>query len=151
MATTITPATLTVQVKEELTLGGATYDTTTTHTIANVGNISKRIYTITATTATILATFDSNPTSPAFDYDDIKYIRITNLDDTNSIIITKATDATSAAEEVRAGGSIYMINGAKDVIGSASKANQTSLAELDTLYAYSASGDIDLEVVIATA
>jgi len=153
MATTITPSTLTVQVKEELTLGGATYDTTTTHTIASVGNISKRIYTLTAQTATTLANFDSSPTSPEFDYDDIKYIRITNLDDTNSVIITKASNATSAAEEVRAGGSIYMINGAKDVKGATSKAAQTALAEIEALYAYSATATVtlDIEVVIATA
>jgi hypothetical protein len=155
MATTITPATLTVQVKEELTLGGATYDTTTTHTIASVANISKRIYTLTAQTATILANFDSSPdiVSPEFDYANIKYIRITNLDDTNSVIITKASAATAAAEEVRAGGSIYMINGAKDVKGAASKAAQTALAEIETLYAYSATATVtlDIEVVIATA
>jgi hypothetical protein len=153
MATKITPATLTVEVKEELTLGGATYDSTTTHTISSINNISKRIYTLTAQTATILANFDSTPTSPEFDYDNIKYIRITNLDDTNSVIITRASASTSAAEEVRAGGSIYMIDGAKDVKGAASKAAQTAMAEIQTLYAYSATATVtlDIEVVIATA
>jgi hypothetical protein len=153
MATKITPATLTVEVKEELTLGGATYDSTTTHTISSINNISKRIYTLTAQTATILANFDSTPTSPEFDYDNIKYIRITNLDDTNSVIITRASASTSAAEEVRAGGSIYMIDGAKDVLGAASKAAQTAMAEIQTLYAYSATATVtlDIEVVIATA
>lgn len=153
MATKITAATLTVEVKEELTLGGATYDSTTTHTISSINNISKRIYTLTAQTATILANFATTPTSPEFDYDDIKYIRITNLDDTNSVIITKASASTSAAEEVRAGGSIYMIDGAKDVKGAASKAAQTAMAEIQTLYAYSATATVtlDIEVVIATA
>jgi len=153
MASTITPSTLSVEIKEQLTLGGAVYDQTKTHTISGVGNIFKRIYTLTAQTATQLANFDTAPTSPEFDYDDIKYIRITNLDDTNTVIITKSSATTAGAEEVVAGGSIFMMNGAKQVAGAGTKAAITTLAALDTLYAYSATATVtlDLEVVIATA
>ena len=153
MATTLTAATLTVAVSENLTLDGRVYDKTTTTTIASVKNVSSRIYSVPATTTLGVASLLSAPTSSEFDTENTKYIRITNLDDTNSVIITKATSGTSAAEEVRAGGSIYMIDGAKDVKGATSKAAQTALAEIQTIYAYSATATVtlDIEVVIATA
>ena len=89
MATTVTTATLSVSVTEEITLNGTTYDQTVTKSITGVGNVSKRIHTIPASTTTTLATFSATGNGANFDVEEIKYIRVTNLHDTNELLITK--------------------------------------------------------------
>jgi len=97
MATTITPATLTVDIKESISLGGVQRNDSSTMTIANVKNIFRRIVTASlASTGTILLSFnedndggadDAVETIPSFDIAAVKYIRITNLDDTNNVLL----------------------------------------------------------------
>ena len=88
MATTVSTATLSVQIKEEITLNGTAYDQTITKSITGIGNVSKRIFTIPAGTTATLAEFLSTSTGEEFDTEDTKYIRVTNLDDTNEVILT---------------------------------------------------------------
>lgn len=150
MATTVTTATLNVSVAEEITLNGTTYDQTVTKTITGVGNVSKRIHTIPASTTTTLATFSGTGNGVNFDVDDIKYIRVTNLDDTNVLLLTKAFSATSAATELRPGCSVtfFTPNGN----GATSKAGITSTDDIESLFVHNPHGGdaLDLELFIAT-
>ena len=151
MATTVTTATLNVSVAEEITLNGTTYDQTITKTITGVGNVSKRIHTIPASTTTTLATFSGTGNGVNFDVDDIKYIRVTNLDDTNVLLLTKAFSATSAATELKPGCSVtfFTPNGN----GATSKAGITSTDDIETLFVHNPHGGdaLDLELFIATS
>tara|TARA_R100000654_G_scaffold14456_1_gene31101 strand:- start:7861 stop:8316 length:456 start_codon:yes stop_codon:yes gene_type:complete len=151
MATTVTTATLNVSVAEEITLNGTTYDQTITKTITGVGNVSKRIHTIPASTTTTLATFSGTGNGVNFDVDDIKYIRVTNLDDTNVLLLTKAFSATSAATELRPGCSVtfFTPNGN----GATSKAGITSTDDIESLFVHNPHGGdaLDLELFIATS
>ena len=106
MATTVTTATLTVQIKEEITLNGTAYDTTVSKSITGVGNIFKRIFSIPASSSVTLATFISTVTDNQFDVEDVKYIRVTNLDDTDALVLTKAFNSTSSATELKAQSSV---------------------------------------------
>ncbi len=150
MATTVTTATLSVSVAEEITLNGTTYDQTVTKSITGVGNVSKRIHTIPASTSTTLATFSATGNGVNFDVDDIKYIRVTNLDDTNVLLLTKAFSATSAATELRPGCSatFFTPNGN----GATSKAAITTTDDIETLFVHNPHGGdaLDLELFIAT-
>tara|TARA_R100000353_G_C6507364_1_gene195724 strand:+ start:531 stop:986 length:456 start_codon:yes stop_codon:yes gene_type:complete len=151
MATTVTTATLNVSVAEEITLNGTTYDQTITKTITGVGNVSKRIHTIPASTTTTLATFSGTGNGVNFDVDDIKYIRVTNLDDTNVLLLTKAFSATSAATELKPGCSVtfFTPNGN----GATSKAGITSTDDIESLFVHNPHGGdaLDLELFIATS
>ena len=151
MATTVTTATLNVSVAEEITLNGTTYDQTVTKTITGVGNVSKRIHTIPASTTTTLATFSGTGNGVNFDVDDIKYIRVTNLDDTNVLLLTKAFSATSAATELKPGCSVtfFTPNGN----GATSKAGITSTDDIESLFVHNPHGGdaLDLELFIATS
>tara|TARA_R100000655_G_scaffold26970_1_gene55292 strand:+ start:1721 stop:2176 length:456 start_codon:yes stop_codon:yes gene_type:complete len=151
MATTVTTATLTVEVKETMTLNGALYDHTITKAISGIGNVSKRIHTIPAATSTTLATFASAGDGANYDVEDVKYIRLTNLDDTENLILTKAFNATAAATELKAGCSVtyFSPNG----FGATSKAAITTQDDIETLFVRNNHGGnaVDLEVFIATA
>lgn len=148
MATSVTPATLTIAIAESITLGGTTYDGTTTKTISSIANISKRIMTVSAGATSNVATFLSAVTNQAFDTEDTKYIRITNLDDTTEVIVTLSEASTAAGLELKAGASLplFSINAS----GAASKAALTSAAAIEEIHVHNASGaDIDLELFIA--
>jgi hypothetical protein len=96
MATTVTAATLTVTVTEEVTLGGYDQGAKNTFTIAGVNEIQRRIVTCPASNTTTLLTFSSNvyDSVHALDTEDTKYVRITNLDDTNSLELAVVGAAT---------------------------------------------------------
>ena len=87
MATTIQNATLTVVVTETLSLGGTQYGGTKTLEISSINEVFKRIVKCAASQTTTIATFNGNAfaSDNAIDLEDAKYIRVTNLDDTNPV------------------------------------------------------------------
>lgn len=151
MATTVTTATLTVDVKETLTLNGTVYDQTVSKSISSIGNVSKRIYTLPASTTMTVADFLSTSTGEEYDTEDTKYIRLTNLDDTNEIIVTLAVTAAAGAVELKAGSSttLFSIN----ANGAGSKAAQTTVDAIEAIYVHNAHGSdsVDVELFIAGA
>jgi len=148
MATTVTPSTLTVQIKEEITLGGTSYDQTVTNSIADIATYSKRILTINAGTSHVVAQFGDTTVNDLYDVQDIKYIRITNLDDTNSIIVTASGDNEAGALELNPQESFQMFNG--KVSGATAKAAITSVDDIESIYVHNTTGGADIELVIAT-
>ena len=88
MASTITAATLTVTVSEDITLNGSAQGASNNFTHASIAEITKRILTITTAESTI-ATFSAAVASAGhYVAADVRYIRFTNLDDTNFIALT---------------------------------------------------------------
>ena len=88
MTTTLTAATLTVTLKESIELNGVEQGATNTKTIASVNEVSKRIVTVTTTEAEVIAFHASAISSGTFIEGDVRYIRFTNLDDTNHVTLT---------------------------------------------------------------
>ena len=78
MASTITAATLTVKITENIDLNGKNQGGTNTLSISSIAEISKRILTITTTESTI-ATFSAAVASAGhYVAADVRYIRFTN-------------------------------------------------------------------------
>lgn len=151
MASTVTASTLTVQVKEEITLNGTTYDQTTTHTISSIGNYMKKILPLGASATQTVNTFTTTPRNNEFDIDDLKYIRVTNLDDTDAVIVNFTDSGTaSAGIELLAGKTVVLFD--TDISGNATGGAISTTAPLDTLAIHNPNASvIDVEVVIATA
>tara|TARA_R100001198_G_C5134017_1_gene150934 strand:+ start:149 stop:604 length:456 start_codon:yes stop_codon:yes gene_type:complete len=151
MATTVTAANLTVQIKEEITLNGTAYDQTVTHSISSIGNYMKKILPLGASASQIVNTFATSPRNNEFDIDDLKYIRVTNLDDTDAVIVNFSDSGTAtAAIEILAGKSVVLFD--TDISGNATGASETATTQLDTLAIYNPNASvIDVEIVIATA
>tara|TARA_R110000824_G_scaffold337574_2_gene524174 strand:- start:558 stop:1028 length:471 start_codon:yes stop_codon:yes gene_type:complete len=87
MATTVTAATLTVTLTEEITLNGQDKGATNVLTVASVTEVSQRIVNVPTSEVVILA-MGTAVAAGQFDEDDVRYIRITNKDDTNHVILT---------------------------------------------------------------
>ena len=155
MTSTLTAATLTVKITENIDLNGKDQGGSTTLSLASINEISKRIVTVTTTEATIL-TFSSAIGQGTYIAANVKYIRFTNLDDTNHIMLTfKDEDNTEFRVKVDKGQS-FIYNG--DISGGVvdtMKANGSALASgLADLYDVTADADTascDMEIFIASA
>jgi hypothetical protein len=134
MATTIAAATMTVTVSETVTLNGKDQGGTNTLSIAGINEVIKRIVTCTASQTTTIAEFrnDVYEASGAIDIEDSRYIRITNLDDTNSVEIAVVTVGTTYQVKLDPGHS--------HILGSA---NDLMLAEADTTPSFGTMADLN--------
>tara|TARA_Y100000004_G_C8919124_1_gene414586 strand:+ start:962 stop:1453 length:492 start_codon:yes stop_codon:yes gene_type:complete len=162
MASTITPATLTVALTETINLNGNNQGSSNTFTIASVNEVYKRIITCPANSETTLAHFHSSVadgTLAPLDIEDVKYIRVTNLDNITSVTLSLQSDVgedDSAADEsasllIEAGRS-FVMGTPNDGIGiSDDNANLvTDLVDLESLVIFTGSDAIDVEVFIAS-
>jgi len=162
MASTVTAATLTVTVAESITLNGQDLGSVNTKSIASINEIYKRIVTCPANSETTLAHFHSSVadgTLAPLDIEDVKYIRVTNLDDTTSITLSLQSDVgedDSAADEsasllIEAGRS-FIMGSPNDGIGiSDANANLvTDLVDLESLVVFTGSAAIDVEIFVAS-
>ena len=84
-------ATATITITEALTLNSKDYGSTQSFTISSIANVTRRIITATTTEATVLtwsSAMAAGQSIPA----KCQYLRLTNLDDTNHIVITIANE-----------------------------------------------------------
>jgi hypothetical protein len=122
-------ATLTVSTTESLTLNGRDYGGYVTRQIANVKNVDKRIETIPASEIT-LATFSTAVAGGQYDVDKVKYMRFTNLDDTNHVTLIFATAGSHEfAVKVDAGCSLSIFG---DVIDTGASGGFMSMFDANT-------------------
>ena len=154
MSSTITAATLKVTITEAITLHDRDQGSENKLSIASVNEVMKRIVTCTASQTTTIAEFrnDVYEASGAIDIEDSKYIRLTNLDDTNSVEIAVVTVGTTYQVKLDAGHS--------HILGSA---NDLMLAEADTTPSFGTMADVnsirvnpggnavDVEIFVASA
>ena len=158
MTTTLTAATLKVTINESISLNGRQQGGTSTLSIPSILKVSKRIATITTNESTI-ATF-SGAVASAGHYNDsaVRYMRFTNLDDTNFITLTFTNDDNDeVAIKVDAGNSFIWIadndGGMVDVFNAtqnADAASDTALGSLTTIQADANTGNCDLEMLVAS-
>ncbi len=125
-------ADLTTTVTESVTLNGAVRGTTNTVTTTGINNVYERIVTCT-NQVTYLAAFDSNAHGSAvqIDKEDVRYIRVTNLDTTNSLELAVVGAATLYQVLLKAGQSHILC-----------AADNIMLAEADTSPSFGTMGDL---------
>lgn len=160
MASTITAAAMTVTITENITLNGQAQGGTNTFSVGSVNEIYKRIVTCVDDTDCTIATFQTatSTSDGAIDLEDVRYIRVTNLDDTNpmnlSLQVAGGEDGTanmSSTILVEAGKS-FIMGSAHDGIGLSDTNNTivTALTDLESLLVDPLSENIDVEVFIAS-
>ena len=159
-------ANLKVTIREELTLNGYDQGAKNTLTISDINEISKRIVTATTTEAGLLGFLSalSNVGVTAnkvgylagiLDDGDVRYIRITNLDDSNHITLTfRDEDNTEYRMKVDAGHSfIYPgdnSGGLVDTMKAAGSALSSGLADLVDITVDADTASCDVEVYVAS-
>ena len=156
MATTITAATLTVTLTEEITLNGQDKGSTNALTVASVTEVSQRIVEVPTSEITILSFQATNPGAGTFDEADVRYIRLTNKDDTNHItLVFRSASSTECAHKLDAGQSFIYAGTAAGIVvthlasGSPDIGSSPTLVDLVAITAFANSAACDLEIFVA--
>lgn len=98
MATTITPAALTVKTTETITIGGIPYEITSSFIKSGITHVSQRQMSVGTLKFTELVNFSSSLAPGTYIAADTRYVRITNYDNQNQIVVKlnhKASGQTS--------------------------------------------------------
>jgi hypothetical protein len=83
MASTLAPAPLNVTIREQITMNGSDYGAVTRYSVANISEISRRLITTNGTASTEIIRFQPSASAGQYINTDVRYVRITNLDDAN--------------------------------------------------------------------
>ena len=126
-------ADLTTTITESVVLNGSVRGSTNTLTTTGINNAFERIVSCAVAQTTFLAAFDSNSYGSAvqIDKEDVRYIRITNLDTTNSLELAVVGAATLYQVTLPAGNSHIL-----------SAASTIMLAEADTTPSFGTMADL---------
>ena len=154
-------ANLTVTVSESVTLNGAVRGNTNELTITGIEQVMERIVTIPADndTTVLLTKATVNSSDSAIDMQDTKYIRVTNLDSTNSVTLSMQIDAdennNDADESVSIlleAGKTFMMGTPHDSIGVLDSSNTlTATHDLESILVDSGGNTVKLELFVAGA
>ena len=159
MTSTLTAATLTVTLTEAITLNGYDQGSKNIQSVGSIAEVQKRILTITTNEATIVTMSGAVASSGHFNDSFVRYMRFTNLDDTNFLTLTFTnTDNDEVAIKLDAGNSFMWFadnsGGMVDVFNAATAgdaASDTALGSITTIQADANTGNCDLEMFIASA
>jgi hypothetical protein len=112
-------ADLSVQVTESVTLNGALRGGTNTVTTTGINDVFERIVLCTFGQETTIARFAATPyTDPvAIDLDLVKYVRVTNLDETEKLLLAVVTTASTSTVRLLPGGSFILTTGNEVIRG----------------------------------
>ena len=151
MATTIKSAKLTIRVTENTTLNGRDLGNTNTHEILGINEISERILTVPTDQITILSASSANGAG-TFLSSSIKYIRLTNLDDSNFVRLTfaSASNSTSNTSDHKLEAKRTMMFTNTAFSGSSDNSSFNSFSDFTNLKAKADTDSVDVELFIAT-
>ena len=158
-------ANLIVTHSEDITLNGQQFGGTNTFSITGINNIYKRIVTCPASVdTTILRTgVTVDVTDSSMDVQNVKYIRLTNLDASNSVNVNLQIDTTesgsgaSAANETTtillSAGESFVMGTPHDSVASydADASVQTTLHDLESVLIDPSGNEVKLEVIAASS
>ena len=154
-------ANLTVTLTESVTLNGSVRGSTNQLTITGIEQVMERIVTVPNNSVTTILLVNNTVSSSdnAIDIDDTKYIRITNLDSTNSVTLSLQIDAgenDSAADETASilleAGKTFMMGTPHDSIAvNDSTTAVTATHDLESIMVDSGSNAVKLELFVAGA
>ena len=153
---TFAASTLTVTLKESLTLDGRDYGGNQSYSFSSIGNVTRRIETVTTTEATII-TFSTAMGPGQYIPGQVKYLRFSNLDDTNHIVLTFANENDDEAAIKLDAGQSFVINGDNsggmvDVLDAIDGTGLTlSLGDLKSVTADADTASCEMEIFIASS
>ena len=152
MGTTLNDGTLTVRVIEEITLNGSKRGSTNKYEINSINEVSERILSIPTSTVTILSA--SNVVGPGtYVSSSIKYVRLTNLDDTNFVRISfnsGSSNVYSNTADLKLEAKRSMVFTNTSISGSSIGASFDAFSGFTDMKATADTAAVDLEMFIAS-
>jgi len=153
MASTISNAALTVTVTEKLTLNGRDHGSSQKITISGVNEVSKRILTCAVSPGTQIYAGGSSASYGTFVTDNVKYIRITNLDDSNAIVLHLSDGSSHHAQHLLAAGQVFFltdVSASFDAAATVGAFSGENIVRIDAMSEH-VSETVDIEILVASA
>lgn len=149
MATTITASTLTVTISEAITLNGQAINSENQLLISDITATDKRIVSIpTATEVTVMA-FSTAVAAGTYISANVKYIRVTNKDNTNFVRIRCQKNSSQTFDiKLQAGKTFMMGNTSESATTSA--AAFSAFVTADSILAQADTAAVDIEIFVAS-
>ena len=148
-------ATLTVSISEDITLNGRSRGSELTQSIASISEVYHRIISVTQNvehTLLELTTNAAHTTGSKVLASGMQYLRITNLDGSNDVVV-EVTDSSSEEYAVLlAPGESYILNNSKmdaNTTGDSSIGAEGDMTDIDKIAATGSGGACDVEVFAA--
>jgi len=154
MTSTLTAATMTVTVTESINLNGMNQGATNTLSLASIAEVSKRIVNVPASEVEIVA-MSTAVAAGTFVESTVKYIRITNLDDTNHVVLTFKSEGNHEFAVKLDKGQTFIYNGdisggVVDTMDASGSALSLALEDLVNITALADTAACDLEIFVAS-
>ena len=146
-------ATLKVKIQEEIVLDNQDYGSKRTFEVAGINEIYKRIVTVPSGSDTTIANFAAAVSSEAsaFDVNDVRYIRLTNLDSSNSVNVALIGASDNAQFVLEAGKSLMFGTPDDFMLGETDTSPAfSSFEDLAKIHIDSSSNAVSLELFIAS-
>jgi len=150
MASTISAATMTVTLTEAISLNGNDQGSKNTLSIADITEINKRIVTCPTSEKTIIS-FAGAIDAGTFIDTDVRYVRITNKDDTNFVKINiEGESSTDYTIRLDAGASHIILSTSTTGLADYADITASTLENLSAIKATADTAACDLEIFIAS-
>jgi len=149
MTTTVTSSTLKVTVREEITLNGIKHDYIKTQSVAGVNMVSQRIVRV-PTSVTTLVSFGATVAAGQYVAADLKYVRVTNLDDTNYVTL-KLVDTGADCAFLKLSPRETMVFRDTNLEVKADGGVWAAWSTIDSISAQANTAEVDVEIFVASS
>lgn len=149
MASTITAADATVTITESLSLGNVDRGGNHSRTISNIAEVDRRVLSVPSASEIDVLGIGTTNGQGAFIRANLRYVRITNLDNTNFVRIRVARTSHDTFDLKIPAGATFMIS-TGDISAQSSGASFSSFDEWDVISAQADTASVDIEVVALT-
>ena len=154
-------ATLRVTHSEDITLNGQQFGGTNTFSITGINDVYKRIVTCPSGSDTTIAIFDSTEAiaDGSIDIQEAKYVRVTNLDDTNSVNLSIQLDSDEDDSGANESATCLLAAGQSFVIGTPHESFHvnddaatiiTALTDIESILIDPSSNAVKMEILVAS-
>ena len=157
-------STLDIHINESIKIDGRDYGCRSSWSVPNITDVSRRIVTVAGGVADqVLMSFGTAIAAGTFIATDVRYIRITNLDDTNECHLIFKNAANDETAVVLDKGQSFIYNGMLNqnegvastlecVAGAVtvSGGGVSNLANLEDISVCTTASDVDVEVYVAS-
>jgi len=151
MASTVTAATMTVSISESINLNGKNQGATNTLSIGSINEVTNRIVTIPTSEVTVCS-FGAAVSSGIYVAAGIRYIRLTNKDDSNYVTLNiEGANSTDFSVRLDPGASYLIVSSTSTGVVDYGDISGATLEDLTGIKATANSAAVDLEAFIASA
>ena len=151
MTSTVKASTLKVTIKEDIYLKGKNQGATTELSISDINEVAARIVTAPTSEVTIIS-FGTAVAAGTYVESNVRYIRITNLDDTNYVTLNIEGDSsTDFSVRLDPGASHLIVSSKTTGVVDYADISGATLEDLTGVKATANTAACDLELFVASA